>query len=320
MQRRILLCGALTGAMMLSGCGEGDTFVASTPTPPAPTPTPTPTPAPLGFKNMAVFSGVSTNTNFTTRGYDTLYAPEPSSPFTGDFTISYDAASKSYSIASTAISGRFDEFLPTSDPTVITSDATRLIGQVRNPATGYNNGSLTVYRPATDGSIGLTYSTYAIMRETQSDGLLYVAFGFPTLSANIPTTGNATYLAKTSGRTDNGLYAVDGDVRLDFNFGGGTLSGYFDPKLLGRGTDTSLVHLSLGHYAFSNAVYSSGAGTFSGSFALPPGVTGYSAFDGQLTGPAAQELIARFQAPYTPPMGATGDPGRIFGVWIGAKQ
>lgn len=322
MARPFLLCSTLTGALLLSGCsGGGGTYATFMPTPtptptPTPAPTPSPTPATVTYAPMHIFSGLASNTNFTTLGYDARTTPPLNSPYTGTFAITYDAASNSYSIASNAISGRFYEIIQSSDPNMPLSDANALQGDVKNPTTGSNTGSLSVLKPQTNSTIQLTYSTIAVMREESSMALLYVAFGFPTPAASVPLTGSATYAAKAFGRTDNGVYSVGGNVTLNFNFGAGTLSGYFDPTFTG-GSPLDLSNTPIGHYAFTNTVYSTGSATFSGSFVLPTGLTGYSAFDGQFTGPAAQELIARFQAPYSGPL---LPKGRMYGVWVGGKQ
>jgi hypothetical protein len=265
---------------------------------------------------MAIFPGLSSNTTFATRGYDTRSTAPTGTPYSGNFTVSYDAASNSYSISG-PISGRFDELVSSSDPSAVYSDASRLIGGVRDTSSAQCcAASLSVLKPGTGTTIALTYSTVATMRDDTTMGLVDVAFGFPTPAANVPVSGNATYLAGATGRTDAGGYHVFGTVQLNFDFGAGTLSGYFDPKIFG-GFPLDIPSHSLGRYSFTNTVYSRGSTTFSGSFVLPSGVSGYSAFDGQFTGPAAQELIARFQAPFAPPLGPSG---RMYGVWIGGKQ
>jgi len=286
-----------------------------TPTPtPAPTPTPTPTPTSTPAANyapMAIFSGLSQNTSFATRGYDNRTTPAVNVPYDGSFVISYDATSNSYSISSNVFSGRFDE-------NVGTSDANFLRGDVRSPTPNptANVASLTVLKPITNGSIALTYSSLAIMRDANTLALIYVAFGFPTPAASVPITGSASYAAKAFGRSAEETYAVGGDVQLNFNFGAGTLSGYFDPTITG-GFPLDVSAAPLGRYTFANTVYSSGSNVFSGSFVLPPGVApGISAFDGTFTGPSAQELIARFQAPFLVPLGGTS---RMYGVWVGAR-
>jgi hypothetical protein len=46
-------------------------------------------------------------------------------------------------------------------------------------------------------------------------------------------------------------------------------------------------------------------------------VTGLGAFGGQFTGPGAEELMARFTAPFINPY--TGKQSDMFGVWVGAQ-
>ena len=98
-----------------------------------------------------------------------------------------------------------------------------------------------------------------------------------------------------------------------FNFGVGTLSGHFDPMLEIGGSPTLA---SLGRYDFVNTVFGAGSTTFSGSLSRS-GITSFGAFDGGFTGPAAQELMARWTAPYINP--SNQQPGEMFGVWVGRR-
>ena len=92
---------------------------------------------------------------------------------------------------------------------------------------------------------------------------------------------------------------------LDFNFGAGTLSGHLDPILDGG---------SLGRYDFLNTVYGSGSTIFSGQLSKA-GIAQFGTFDGQFTGPNAEELMARWSAPYIDPV--TSQQSTMFGVWVG---
>jgi hypothetical protein len=63
-----------------------------------------------------------------------------------------------------------------------------------------------------------------------------------------------------------------------------------------------------------NTVYGSGSTTFSGQLANA-GFAQNGTFDGQFTGPIAQELMARWSAPFIDP--ATSQQSTMFGVWVG---
>lgn len=261
---------------------------------------------------MTIFSVGSFGAVVATKGYDTRLPTPIGTPYSGNYSIMYDALAKAYFLSG-PIAGRFDELISSTDPNAVKSDAHTLVGGVQGSTGPCCAASLSVARPGS-GGIALTYSTIATMRDGDTLGIVNLAFGLATPAAGIPVAGTATYVAKTVGATDaSPFYYIVGDANLAFNFGTGTLSGYFDPLI---GSDV-MPNTPLGHYTFTNTVYSAGSTTFSGSFGLPSGVSGYSAFDGQFTGPAAQELIGRFQAPFSAPGGPTG---RMYGVWVGAKQ
>jgi hypothetical protein len=138
-----------------------------------------------------------------------------------------------------------------------------------------------------------------------------VAFGIPTAPGAVPTSGSASYagLIEGNAKAPGYEYAVYGSAMFQFNFGAGTLSGYMDPEFSGpMGVPTAP------RYNFTQTVYSPGSTTFSGSF----DVTGPtpSSFEGRFTGPAAQELMMRFQAPFS----NYGEWGTMTGVVIGKKQ
>jgi hypothetical protein len=147
-----------------------------------------------------------------------------------------------------------------------------------------------------------------------------LAFGIPTPSAGVPTTGSASYggaLVGYSTETVPDTLAgadvaswIEGSINLAFDFGNGTLSGNINPIVY------STERFNLAPLQFTDTVYSSGSPTFSGKFgtALP----GPNAFSGRFTGPAAQELIGSFAFPYQSPTdGKTYDAG---GAFIGKKQ
>ncbi|HXG80372.1 MAG TPA: hypothetical protein VNJ05_01070, partial [Sphingomicrobium sp.] len=128
---------------------------------------------------------------------------------------------------------------------------------------------------------------------------------------NVPTTGIASYAAQIIGGTG---YSVGGDVRLTFDFGSGSLTGYMHPVM----TDAWFQY-DLGQYDFTQTVYGAGSTTFSGKFTVPGGgSTADSGFNGRFTGPQAAELMAAWYAPFRDPY--TLEWTRMSGVWIGKKD
>ncbi len=115
------------------------------------------------------------------------------------------------------------------------------------------------------------------------------AFGVATPIGSVPITGTADYEATIDGHAgDWGLY---GTAQFQFDFAAGRLSGTMDPH-----TNGPMESPALPRYTFTQTVFSAGSPTFSGSFDIA-GPTP-SSFQGQFTGPNAQELMATFKAPF----------------------
>ena len=108
---------------------------------------------------------------------------------------------------------------------------------------------------------------------------------------------------------------MSGDAILDFDFARGRLTGYIDPTVP-EGGWFGLDWDALGRYEFAQTVFNAGSTGFSGKFLAPDQTTPSGSFSGIFTGPAAAELMARFEAPF-----AVGDlSGSMIGFWIGKKD
>src|SRR5260221_13126548 len=144
----------------------------------------------------------------------------------------------------------------------------------------------------------------------------WMAFGTPTQSGAVPTTGSASYTALVRGSSIDSSLAIQGSAALQFNFGAGTLAGHFDPviyDLLAFGGGG----YSLGRYDFTNTIYSTGRTRVSGELSAT-GVAGTGSFNGQFIGPGAQELMSSWTAPFNNP--ASGPTSQMFGVLVGNGQ
>lgn len=97
---------------------------------------------------------------------------------------------------------------------------------------------------------------------------------------------------------------ITGTAMLNFNFGAGTLSGHLD------------LDSGFGRYDFLNTLYASGSTTFSGQLSKT-GIAQFGAFEGEFTGPNAQELMARWSVPYIEP--GTSLQSSMFGVFVGKR-
>lgn len=227
-------------------------------------------------------------------GFETVSAGTSASALLTDFSISFDAASNTYVI-----------FAPV-------------------PGTGWFK------RPASNPDLQLAYTNLgAIGSSYYSSALSEVAFGLITQPSGVPLSGTATYDAQVAGYTldsyfpasptgaSNVVGSINGRATLQFDFGAGTLAGHFDPILTYVDTNAAPASgktISLGSYNFVNTVYGVGKTNFSGQLSIS-GTSSLGAFDGQFTGPVAQELMARWTAPYLNP--TTKQWSEMFGVWVG---
>jgi hypothetical protein len=304
--------------LALTACGGGG-GISSTPpapltvTPPPPPPPPPPLPTPAGYEAVKIFPGITSSTSFATVGAE--ISGNASAPITtSGYDVRYDAGSGLYI---------FD--LPTSDPGGFyqkTSNAPDVSywggGLIQTSHSGTVWPPMYVLKPAaTNPAIQLTYTSFAGYSQAgPMDDLPhgFVAFGSATPAGSVPTTGSASYSAISQGATFDQQNYVTGNASLQFNFGSGTLAGYFDPELIyfyGNGNP-----IPLGRYDFVNTVYGVGSTTFSGQLSNSA-VPGTGTFNGLFTGPNAQELMSNWIAPYRDP--TTGQTSQMFGVWVGRR-
>jgi hypothetical protein len=300
MIREILVTVALGS---LTACGGGGVASISAP-PPAPPP---PAPPPPSNTTVTIFPAITASTDFAALGYErTGNAFEL--PIKDGFSVRYDAASNTYI---------FD--LPSHAPgAYIQSSSTDSYWNG-----GIQNGPIlwppiAVLKPSsTNPVIQLNYTSFAsYLQAGPMEDLPHgvVAFGQATPASSVPTSGSATMNAIIAGFSNSGMDVVGGTATLNFDFGTGTLAGQLDPSITPNyGTSP----YALGTYTFNNTVFGVGSPTFSGGLThANPMLTG--AFDGNFTGPAAEELMARWTASYFVP-GVTPQPEQMFGVFVGKK-
>jgi hypothetical protein len=161
---------------------------------------------------------------------------------------------------------------------------------------------------------GYSYTRYGYVTPTAAgkSGGDFV-FGIATPAGSIPTSGSATYYADIQGHA--GSWGLYGTAQFAFDFAAGTLSGHMDPHSNGP-----MESPTLPRYDFTATVFSPGSRSFSGAFAID-GPTP-SSFQGQFTGPHAEELMASFTAPFLDwgPDGQQIVWGVMEGVMAGKKR
>ena len=310
LSKTLVIAGVSALSFTLAACGGGaGAGVASippSPTTPSPPPPPPPPPPPLltTAGPVKIFDGINASTQFATVGLESSGGPNNTLSNNG-FSVRYDASAGTYMMdfPSTPEGG----FYQNGGATPNSHFWSGYVGE----ASGNAYAGAYVLKPS-NPDLQLTYTSYV-----SYDGSLmspepfgFVAFGTATTPGAMPVTGSATYEALADGITFDPGYYIRGSAALQFNFGNGTLAGHFDPLIYDLGGGA----LSLGRYDFVNTVYSVGSPTFSGELAHS-GIADHGSFDGLFTGPSAQELMARWTAPYVNPN--THATSTMFGVWVG---
>ena len=303
----------------LPACGGGG-GVSSTPPPPlagnpapAPTPTPAPPPTPaavleppeIGLVSNQPFKTFSLSHSLTSGPFSWVEDTPPSRAETVDFR--YNAAEDVYEIT-----------LPGGQPGRLKTEG--LNGTSGQVATGTFNrvtlGATTTTQPYTvtlpvPGSSfsPLTYTSFAMWEFAEGARKGIFAYGIPTGAAAVPVSGSASYTAQVIGWDKFDSY-IDGIAKLQFDFAGGTLSGFMEPQ----SNDGWNAPIAFGRYNFTQTVFAVGSPEFSGRFAVPGQPNADSFFEGAFNGPNAAELMARWQAP-TP-----DGQNSMFGIWVGKKD
>ena len=299
-----LLIAAAACALAACGGGDGSQSLTSTPPPPPPpppNPPPPPTPPPA---SPSIFPGITANTDFAVLGLEASGTGAPASALARDgFSVRYDAATQGYFIDLPS-RGEF-RFQSNNE------DASFWHGFA---ATGYYSGTIVdIFKPtSTNPEIQLAYTSFGVTSGYYLSEFGFFAFGLATPNSGVPVTGSASYNALIAGATLDSNSQIKGDATFQFNFGAGTLSGHLDPVLRSSGVETDL-----GSYSFINTVFGVGSATFSGELSHS-GTSSLGAFDGRFTGPAAEELMGRWSAPYLNP--SSQQWREMFGIVVGKKQ
>ena len=310
-QKPKMLASAAAAALLTAcGGGGGGGDVRFSPPPPA-TPTPTPTPA---TGPVEIFPSIDVTTVFATVGIEASRPGPDQSLATEGFAVSYDATTGAYimDLPSTPAAPFYVNGNNTPNDTWWNG---HLVDESVSP---YGEGALSfvnVLKPD-NPQLKLTYTTLAgfDLSGMSPEPFGWLAFGMATAAGSIPVTGSSSYGALVRGSSVDGSGWIEGSANLHFDFGSGQLSGHFDPIYYHTGGMGEAY--PLGRYDFADTIYSSGATSFSGQLANSNFNTPGS-FYGLFTGPNAEELMARWSAPFRDPIANANS--QMFGVWVGSR-
>lgn len=299
--RRLSLGISSAISLALGACGGGGGGETSFIPPPPPTPPPV-TPPPQ--TPAQIFPAITATTNFAAISMQVTNMSPPTLTADG-VSVRYDASTGLYVMGFPGASAS-----PFSLFTNYTPSDTWWYGQTLGAS------SVNILKPS-NPELQLSYTTLANYDTGGMGGgqFGWMAFGTATPGGAVPTAGSATYTALVRGSSSDQSMSLQGSATLAFDFAAGTLAGHLDPvqyDLLLFGSFGQ----SLGRYDFVNTVYSAGSTNFSGKLSNPA-VTGTGSFSGQFMGPAAQELMARWSAPYQASGAASTQT--LFGVLVGKR-
>jgi hypothetical protein len=330
---RITNLGALTSmALSLAACGgSGGSGIVSGP-PPAPTPSPSPTavlkPELIAIEpdqSRAIFGLSEVNTmsaNFDRKlsGSKDVAHIASSRPGqkTEEVSFLYDRASDRYmmtlpdgtrgELVLKYLNGTAGEFAsstghslagPSGDPGVVVTMPVPFRPGWRYTYSHYGDWNGT--KDNADGSARQTWGLFV--------------YGYETPASAVPRSGSARYQGQIIASSPADPWEVGGSVMLDVDFAAGVLGSAMNPIFETNGFYPDLDH-DYGRFDFAQTVYSRGSSRYSGAFAKDGVSVAGSWFEGALTGPGAEEAIARFVAPFT--RGPT--TGALSGIWISKKE
>lgn len=142
-----------------------------------------------------------------------------------------------------------------------------------------------------------------------------LAYGVPTASNDVPTSGSARYSlfgwsgTRQSGATGYAAYALFQGA-ITFDFIARSFTGDFGSVAYGAYV------VIPDRFTISRTTVSNDGTSFSGDITVP-GLSGAATFEGQFTGPQARELMLRWKAPFRDP--ATGRTEMVFGTLAGRR-
>lgn len=296
--------------LLLSACGGGGGGgISSTP---APTPTPSPTYQTFTdtTSNWQIpVTGVYGNRSYVSTASGTTFGPLTTSAKSfsgGNVSITYDAATKSYTVTDGSFTSHSygpDQLGP---PSGVESAYTTYL---RGGGTTLSE-QLSIYRPEgnpKNSEPALSYTTLFMWGQsryvsnsdntetTVTSDVIYGVGGFQTLSSDMPKTGTANYSGAILGTYDKGstIEAITGQSFLEANFA----------------TNTVEARISVLSPTISPNISIAGGGSIAGNkFSGSMSGAGYSgAYDGAFNGPRAKEMGYSFLL-------ANPDGSRLTGV------
>lgn len=295
------------------GGGESGGLAYIPPPPPAPAPDPNPSPPPFPEGAIGLTGGPFSTYSASSDGSGNLIAAAD------DFHISYSPDDNVYTVSGPGLQP--GHLVDTTIGSGSYMDGSATWQSIDYTTSSVTQGDATTEQPnafvlldwanAPYSESNLVYTSLGAWGGEDGKGGYFV-YGVPTVAGDVPVTGTADYSGEIRGLT-SGDGALFGTIGLEFDFGGGTLSGSMEPTVLDA---TGWSGVGLGTYTFQDTVYSRNGTSFSGAFAVP-GSDADSAFHGNFNGPGGIEVMGNFSAPYQSPN--TQQWGTMTGVF-GARQ
>lgn len=322
MIRRSILIASTAVALTVAGCGGNNN---PTPTPsPSPSSSVSPSPSPVSYSKFPLATAEEKFTVNAAMSYTgdiagpVTLGTAGTDSFTNRVRLALQADVSTTTTAEEVVleSSEESRFKGANLTVAPATTVTEYVYRTSDAATGKFaqlerlNNTLKD-KVTTDVALGRTYVSYAAWWRGDSTAgakrVTYGTFGYPTVSSDMPITGNSSYIARVTGR----VVTSPGVGASNIQKLGGTVTVLLDYA-------TGLVTLTLnltredgtayGTYTGTGAI-ASGNNQFTGSFG--PGSPAGGTFQGLAYGPKATELGITFAI--------TGTNSRAVGVVIGRQ-
>lgn len=311
--RKNILLSMVAVASLLGACGGGgggDTRPVVTPPAPEPSPPPEPEPEPETIHDLKTNRTFTADAAFSDVTISRMSGDaSDGTTSTGELTISYDAAAKSYTVGVGSNRSTFSQ----ADIDEATTE--NFVVYLKERAS--SNEQLILLRTALDGSAGPQHVALGLLQQntlhaTTTDTAFSVfVYGFEAPVSAVPRTGTGSFTVDVFGLTTfSGAEpsVLEGTGYFDIDFGRGIFA--TRTELLETGILTGTTNSGTGFELTGAGKLSGSDGTFSGQI-LYSGSVGKlpGTLSGRFYGPDATELGASFSA--SDDWGATVSGGMV---------
>lgn len=308
--------GLLTSCGGSDSSGPGSGTIMITPAPsPTPTPVPTPTQSAVAYTPSALPStlnatvGLHQANAFTALSWS-IEDISPSNIQQDRVNVGYDPAKTSTTISLPGIEAGYLDAIAAESGEIFTSSVLIPAGGIK--VVLLRPGAQNQFLGLVSTSVGRWEPTNLLKLQARPT-FGVVAYGVPTSSSGLPTSGTARFIMFGYSVFDyltEGIAGGEFGGEIDVDFGARTVTGKFAKNAMPGFPSGSTVSASLATTSIAPD------GTFSGTIQVNGQYSG-GHFNGQFTGPNANELMLNWSSSYS--IGSPGFTPVQFGVFAGKR-